>query len=90
MLTPVPDVTRLLDRLAEAGLVTRERSEADRRMVTARISEEGLELLARMDGPTLERHERYLGHLSDRDLRTLVDLLSEARRKVSPIAGDSS
>src|SRR4051794_41800121 len=38
LLRQVPDVTRLLDRLAEAGLVERERDSADRRLVTTRIT----------------------------------------------------
>ena len=35
--TPAPDVTRLLDRMLRAGLVTRERDESDRRVVMAAI-----------------------------------------------------
>src|SRR5690606_39843700 len=42
MLTRVPDVTRLLDRLEAVGLITRERDAVDRRYVTARIQAEGM------------------------------------------------
>jgi len=80
MLTPVPDVTRLLDRLADAGLVSRERDAIDRRIVTARITDAGLGLLERLDPPTRELHERLLGHMSDASLARLSGLLSEARR----------
>ncbi|MDX1389868.1 MAG: MarR family transcriptional regulator [Acidobacteriota bacterium] len=79
MLTPVPDVTRLLDRLEKAGLVTRERSDADRRMVTARITEEGLATLAALDGPTARELDRLLGHMDDEDLERLSSLLQVAR-----------
>ena len=75
----VPDVTRLLDRLEEMGLITRERDTSDRRLVTTRITREGLKLLARLDGPVAEAHERQLGHMDERSLRTLIDLLAKAR-----------
>jgi len=75
----VPDVTRLLDRLEEMGLIARERDTSDRRLVTTRITREGLKLLARLDGPVAEAHERQLGHMDERSLRTLIDLLAKAR-----------
>ena len=81
MLTPVPDVTRLLDRLADAGFVTRERSDADRRMVTARITEAGLAVLAELDRPTARELDRLLGHMSEPDLARLSGLLAEARAR---------
>jgi DNA-binding MarR family transcriptional regulator len=79
MVTPVPDVTRLLDRLEDMRLITRARGVEDRRRMTTRITREGLKLLARADGPLVAGHERLLGHLGARKLRTLVDLLAEAR-----------
>ncbi|MDX1393234.1 MAG: MarR family transcriptional regulator [Gemmatimonadota bacterium] len=81
MLTPVPDVTRLLDRLVNAGLVTRERSEADRRLVTARITEEGLATLADLDRPTARELDRLLGHMGEDELDRLSELLMEARAR---------
>jgi DNA-binding MarR family transcriptional regulator len=80
LIAQVPDVTRLLDRLEEAGLVERERDEGDRRLVTTRISAAGLRLLGQLDAPVSEMHERQLGHLSDRQLRDLIQLLAAARR----------
>ena len=81
MLTPVPDVTRLLDRLEEAGYVLRERSESDRRYVMAKITREGLDLLEALDGPVRQLHRDQLGHMSESDLRTLCRLLEEARAR---------
>jgi len=75
----VPDVTRLLDRLEEMGLVARERDTSDRRLVTTRITRDGLKLLARLDEPVAEAHQRQLGHIDERSLRALIDLLAEAR-----------
>ena len=79
LVAQVPDVTRLLDRLEEVGLVTRERSASDRRLVTTRITAQGLEVLAQLDEPITEIHRRQLGHMDERQLRTLIDLLAVAR-----------
>ncbi|MGD8495903.1 MAG: MarR family transcriptional regulator [Gemmatimonadales bacterium] len=82
MIKPVPDVTRLLDRLEMGGLVARSRSDADRRYVTARITERGLALLAELDEPILRLHEKQLGHMTESRLRQLAELLREARAGV--------
>ena len=79
LVAQVPDVTRLLDRLEEAGLVERERDSADRRQVKTRITRDGLALLARMDAPVGEMHTRLLGHLGEQKLQTLIELLAEVR-----------
>jgi len=74
MISPVPDVTRLLDRLEEAGLVGRERDRENRRFVTTRISAAGLRLLEDMD-PVVDRLQRErLGHMTEGQLRTLIEL----------------
>jgi DNA-binding MarR family transcriptional regulator len=79
MITRDPDITRLLDRLEKRGLISRCRETKDRRMVMARITPEGLKLLARMDGPVREGHRRELGHLGRERLRALIELLRAAR-----------
>src|SRR5688500_4868968 len=75
MLTRMPDMTRLLDRMEESGLVDRERQSHDRRMVRTRISSSGLKLLADLDGVTQEEEKRRFGHLNEQQLRTLIELL---------------
>jgi len=75
MVTRVPDVTRLVDRLERRGWVVRERGQADRRVVYVRISDAGLELLAGLDAPVRALHRSQLGHLSERDLKQLRRLL---------------
>ena len=82
MLTPVPDTTRLLDRLEEAGLVDRVRDRADRRFVTARITSTGREKLAALDGPVSEMHEQLLGHMDDDELHRLSGLLEMSRARL--------
>lgn len=82
MVVRVPDVTRLLDRLEESGLVTRERDTVDRRVVIAKITRKGLDLLARLDKPLLDAHDAQLAHMTQQELRTLSRLLVKARARV--------
>jgi DNA-binding MarR family transcriptional regulator len=79
MLTRMPDMTRLLDRLEEAGLVDRARQDDDRRMVRSQISSAGIKLLADLDGVTQKEEKRRLGHLNEQQLRSLIDLLAIVR-----------
>jgi DNA-binding MarR family transcriptional regulator len=82
MITRDPDITRLLDRLEKRGLISRCRETKDRRMVMARITPEGLKVLARLDDPVEEAHRLQLGHLGKDRLRELTELLGVARAKV--------
>jgi len=82
MITRDPDITRLLDRLEKRGLISRCRETKDRRMVMARITSEGLKLLAGLDDPVEEAHRAQLGHLGKERLRALAELLEDARAKV--------
>jgi DNA-binding MarR family transcriptional regulator len=79
MITRDPDITRLLDRLKKRGLISRCRETKDRRMVMARITRDGLKLLARLDGPIEEAHRKQLGHLGRERLQALAELLRAAR-----------
>ena len=81
MVKPVTDATRLLDRMAAAGWVKRDREVGDRRFVTARITSTGLDLLAALDDEVEGFHQGQLGHLSERDLSELSRLLSSARAR---------
>lgn len=79
MITRDPDITRLLDRLEKRGLVARSRESKDRRMVLTRITEEGLDMLDRLDEPVQEIHRSQLGHLGRERLQNLNQLLQAAR-----------
>jgi DNA-binding MarR family transcriptional regulator len=84
LVTRVPDVTRLVDRLEADGLVRRARTSEDRRVVLVQITRRGLDLLAKLDGPVNELHERLLAHLSRRELDELNRLLVKARSGPPP------
>ena len=79
MIARDPDITRLLDRLEKRKLIGRVRSSEDRRVVVTRITEAGLKLLASLDGELRQLPKKVLGHLGEKQLRALVDLLEEAR-----------
>lgn len=79
LVAQVPDVTRLLDRLEDAGLVARGRSPEDRRVVSTWITPEGLALLDRIEAPLAALHARQLARLTHEQLQTLIDLLALAR-----------
>lgn len=80
MLTRMPDVTRLLDRMVEAGFVSRVRSEVDRRMVRTRITTQGERLLEELQPKVVIEQQRPFDRLTAEELRVLIDLLARIRR----------
>lgn len=79
LITRMPDVTRLVDRMVAAGLVSSVRSTEDRRLVNTTLTEQGRTLVGELDAEVDELHRQQLGHLKDAELRTLLDLLDRAR-----------
>ena len=79
LVTRDPDITRLLDRLEQRGLITRQRGESDRRVVLARITDQGLDILNKLDQPVLDLHRAQLSHIDSERLKTLIELLELAR-----------
>ena len=81
LVNQVPDVTRLLDRMEDTGLVSRQRGSDDRRYVTTRITRKGLDVVDQLDKPMRELLHTLLGHVSDKSLRAIVDGLATVREK---------
>ena len=79
MITIVPGITGLIDRLESAGLVNRRRCENDRRVVYVCISDKATSLLADIDEPLIDLHKDLLGHLERSELELLSRLLEKAR-----------
>ena len=75
-----PGVTRLLDRLEAKGLVRRERSSEDRRLVHSWITETGQELLAGTDAAVDQADEEAVRALTASQVRDLSALLEKVRR----------
>jgi DNA-binding MarR family transcriptional regulator len=74
-----PDVTRLLDRLEARSLVSRSRSDRDRRVVTVRATDEALKLLEQADEPVHETIKKMFTGIGDQKLTSLIALLEESR-----------
>ena len=72
-----PDVTRLVDQLSARGLVTRGRSQTDRRVVEVSITPKGLDLLKELDPHSQRMPRALIGHVSAAKLRRLTALLTE-------------
>jgi MarR family transcriptional regulator, organic hydroperoxide resistance regulator len=85
MITRDPDITRLLDRLEAHGLVERSRQKKDRRVVLARITPAGIELLKKLDKPIETMHRAQLAHVPAASLRQLLAHLKEIRSAVTQI-----
>lgn len=80
MVERTPGITRLIDRLEAKGLVTRTRSETDRRQVFCRLTPAGSRLLAGLDQPVEAHAEQLMAGLDDRQVRQLIRLLDKLRQ----------
>src|SRR5688572_6118566 len=79
MLTRMPDMTRLLDRMEDAGLIVRSRELDDRRMVQTKIAVAGRKLLAEIDDAVEQEHKSRFTDLSPDELKFLIDILARVR-----------
>lgn len=80
LISRAPDMTRLLDKLEQRGLLVRNRPPENRRVVEVRLTPEGLKLVNQLDGAVLKCHQRQLGHLDEKSLQQLAELLKAARQ----------
>lgn len=78
-----PDMTRLLDRMEKQNLVIRSRDQADRRIVTARITKHGLEILKALDEPLANLLHQHFGHISSQKLEAFLEVIAEIRARTS-------
>ena len=83
MVERTPGVTRMIDRLEKKGLVSRERSVADRRQVFCRLTEEGRKVLRSLDAPTNALDDQVMAALRPAELKTLIRLLNRVRNSLT-------
>ncbi len=88
LISRAPDITRLLDKLLERGLVERERPSDNRRVVLVGITADGMRLLEDLNADVRDCHLRQLGHLEGGEMKSLVELLRKARQPHEPQASD--
>lgn len=79
LVSRVPDVSRLLDRMADTGLVAKERDAADRRHVTTRLTAKGRRLLAQATPPLMEAEGGRMDRLSARSVKAVIEALELIR-----------
>jgi DNA-binding MarR family transcriptional regulator len=79
MIERAPGITRLLDRLESAGLVSRKRSGEDRRIVHCSITRQGLATLTALDEPVRTLGHRRVSRLSKSEISKLLQLLDRIR-----------
>jgi DNA-binding MarR family transcriptional regulator len=79
MVTPTPDVTRLVDRLEKLELATRHRKDCDRRVVLVRLTPKGRRLLSKLDPLIEQMHRDTLGHLTPGELDSINELMVRVR-----------
>ncbi len=75
-------VTGIIDRMEREGLVRRERSTADRRVVFIRLSEKGARLARGIEVEPMEIFRSALVSLSQADLRDLLRILTKLQKRV--------
>jgi len=72
-------ITRLLDKLEDAGLIRRERSYPDRRQVLCFVSDAGRKLLDTLDPQVNSADEAVVASLSETQLDRFIELLDAVR-----------
>ena len=80
MYDPMSNVSRLLNKLVQKGLIRKVRGEDDQRIVRVQLTENGRRLLDLGQG-ALESGMAKLANLSDEQFRQLSGLLSELRQQ---------
>ena len=83
MVTATPDMSRLLDRMENAGWVTRERAEEDRRQVSTHITRSGVALLEKLEAPTHGFVARLFAGAAVSDLKTVIKVNDRIRTRLS-------
>ena len=81
MIERAPGVTRLIDRLEKKGFAERRRCSPDRRQILCFITEAGLRILAKLDGPVASAEEAFAQAIGKTMVRRLNRSLETLRRR---------
>lgn len=80
------NLTRVIDRMEEAGLVRRERPSGDRRVIEVMIEPAGIEALSAARAVHWGGiHEHFTQHLDAADLAALTAVMEKVRDHVRPL-----
>jgi DNA-binding MarR family transcriptional regulator len=78
-------VTGIIDRMEREGLVTRERSKEDRRVVYIKLTEKGHKLAREIPVEPMEIFRSALETLSAQDMRDLMRIMTKVAKRVRQI-----
>ncbi len=78
MMDKSPDLTRLIDRLIDKGMVTREVCAENRRKLDIKITKKGLSMLNVLE-PVIREQSRFFEKLSEKELLELNRILEKIR-----------
>lgn len=76
MVHKMSNTTRLIDKLIQKKLVKRNVCEKNRRKIELFITEDGLDLLKKIDPITDEIEKKILSNISSQDLNSLISILN--------------
>ncbi|MBQ4916197.1 MarR family transcriptional regulator [Maribacter sp. MMG018] len=77
MVTKMSNTTRLVDKLLSKGYVSRRVCKINRRKVEIKITEQGLDILNKIDGILFETEKRILKNFNKEELKELNLLLDK-------------
>ncbi len=78
-------VTGIIDRMEREGLVTRERSKEDRRVVYIKLTDKGRELAREIPVEPMEIFRSALETLSAQDMKDLMRIMTKVAKRVRQI-----
>jgi DNA-binding MarR family transcriptional regulator len=81
---PLSTATRIVNRLVKKGIVVRQRSDMDRRIVEVDLSQIGYEYKAKFLAKRMKLTQKLLAPLSDVERETLLSLMERALRLSAP------
>lgn len=77
-----PTMVRMLDLLAQDGLIERRQSDTDRRVTINRITPQGTEVIDKIMGITNDARAEMLRDIDPKQLATCIDVLTQILRRI--------
>lgn len=76
----VPDISRIMQRLVEKGLIIRQKQSSDKRNSTVSINKKGADLLAQIDPVIKKRMESFFEVLSQDELQEFSKIIQKVNQ----------
>ena len=85
-----PTLVRILDSLEAQGMIERRESPDDRRVKEIHLTERGLPVVEQIDAEVSEIRDTVLADISEKDLRTCLDVLAHMRHNLAGVGAKRS